>query len=172
MKIHKAVYAGSFDPFTNADLNIIEKSFQIFDNITILLVSNPDAMILPKDRLRIWDQHDMIKAIKNCLKRLYPEKNWFVDCTDGLVSDYCKNHGASYLISGLRKDMRVVYEEEPFKLSGSEDEVEEIYFRIDDAVSAALVRSCVIDDQPFDDYVPQEVCKLAIINSDCDDECR
>lgn len=171
MGIPKAVYAGSFDPFTNVDLSIIEKSFQIFDNITILLVSNPDAKLFPKDRPRMWDQHDMLKAIKGCLKRLYPEKNWFVDCTDGLVSDYCKNHGATYLIGGLRRNMHVAYEEEPFKLGIMEDEVEQIYFRIDDAVCAALVRSCVINDQPFDDCVPSEVCGLTVINSDYDGEC-
>lgn len=160
MGIPKAVYAGTFDPFTNADLSVIEKSMQVFDNITILLVSNPDAKLLTKEQHRIWDHRDMVKAIKSCLKRLYPDKNWFVDCTDGLVSDYCKSHGATYIISGLRKNMGVAYEEETFKTGSPEDGIEQIYLRIDDIVCSALVRSCIINEQPIDDYVPPEVCKL------------
>lgn len=164
MGIPKAVYAGTFDPFTNADLSIIEKSFQVFDNITILLVSNPDAKLLPKQQSRMWDQHDMLKAIKRCLNRLFPNKNWFVDCTDGFVSDYCKKHGATYLISGLRKNMGVIYEEESFKLGNTKDEVEQIYFHIDDSVSSALGRSYIISGQPINNCVPEEVYELTTMN--------
>lgn len=35
MKIRKALYAGSFDPFTNGHLSIVEKSAELFDELVV-----------------------------------------------------------------------------------------------------------------------------------------
>ena len=41
-----AVYAGSFDPFTNGHLDILEKSVRIFDKVIIGIAKNPDKKSL------------------------------------------------------------------------------------------------------------------------------
>lgn len=35
-----ALYAGSFDPFTNGHLEVVEKALKIFDKIVILVAIN------------------------------------------------------------------------------------------------------------------------------------
>lgn len=38
----KALYAGSFDPFTNGHLSIVEKAVELFDEVVIAIAHNPD----------------------------------------------------------------------------------------------------------------------------------
>lgn len=35
-----ALYAGSFDPFTNGHLEVVEKALKVFDKIVILVANN------------------------------------------------------------------------------------------------------------------------------------
>ena len=35
--LRKAVYAGTFDPFTNGHLDILERSLHIFEEVTVLV---------------------------------------------------------------------------------------------------------------------------------------
>lgn len=36
----KAVYPGSFDPFTLGHLNILERATRIFDSVTVVIAQN------------------------------------------------------------------------------------------------------------------------------------
>ena len=40
MKFKKALYAGSFDPFTNGHLSIVEKGAELFDELVIGIADN------------------------------------------------------------------------------------------------------------------------------------
>ncbi|MFM9776474.1 adenylyltransferase/cytidyltransferase family protein, partial [Streptomyces galilaeus] len=57
-----AIYAGSFDPFTNGHLNIADKASQIFDKVYVVVASNPNK---PAKFLTIDERE---KSINNALK--------------------------------------------------------------------------------------------------------
>ena len=38
----KAVCPGSFDPITNGHVDIIKRAAELFDEVTVLVVTNPD----------------------------------------------------------------------------------------------------------------------------------
>ena len=42
MKMKKAVCPGSFDPITNGHIDIIKRAAELFDEVTVLVVTNPD----------------------------------------------------------------------------------------------------------------------------------
>ncbi len=88
----KALYAGTFDPFTNGHLDIVHRGLQIFDEITLLLAVSPSKTpFLSKDK-RLSLLQDLFKD----------EPRVKIDSWSGLVVDYAKEHKISSIIRGLR----------------------------------------------------------------------
>lgn len=90
MKI--AVFPGSFDPITNAHIDIIERALPLFDKIYIALGINSTK----KHLLSLEDR----KAI---LQQLFKdEAKIAIDNYEGLTIDYCKSIHAKYILRGIR----------------------------------------------------------------------
>ena len=88
MKVRRALYAGSFDPFTNGHLSIVEKAAELFDEVIIGIAANSNK----KCSLDIYDMKD---AIREQLKHY---DNVSVVIIDSLVADYCKKKDICYLL--------------------------------------------------------------------------
>ena len=50
--IKKALYAGSFDPFTNGHLDIVERSLKVFDELYLIVASSPSKNPMFSDKER------------------------------------------------------------------------------------------------------------------------
>ncbi|MBL7666091.1 MAG: pantetheine-phosphate adenylyltransferase [Bacteriovoracaceae bacterium] len=88
----KAIYAGTFDPFTIGHLDIVNRALGLFDELTVLVAVPPQKtpFISAKDRLKL-------------LNELFSkEKKIKVDSWDGLIVDYAREHKIPYLVRGLR----------------------------------------------------------------------
>ena len=89
-----AVYAGSFDPITNGHMDLIKEASKMFNKLIVLIAKNPKkAGFLPLE-----DRWNLIE------KSLKEEnlKNVDFDAYTGLTVNYAKEHGAKYLIRGMR----------------------------------------------------------------------
>jgi len=86
------LYAGSFDPFTNGHLNIIERSLSLFDEIHIVIAVSPLKKSLFTDLEREKMLNELFAKNKNIKIR-----KW-----SGLIVDYAKNNNVNFLIRGLR----------------------------------------------------------------------
>ena len=91
-KKRKAIFAGSFDPITNGHLDIICRASKLFDELQIGVLYNPN-----KKGLFSFDER--VELIKSCTKHL---KNIKVVSFDGLLVNYCQDHGIGTLIRGVR----------------------------------------------------------------------
>jgi pantetheine-phosphate adenylyltransferase len=90
MKI--AVFPGSFDPITNAHIDILERALPLFDKIHIALGVNSNKKYLLSLENR--------KAIlQNIFKN---EAKIIIDDYEGLTIDYCKLNNAKYILRGIR----------------------------------------------------------------------
>ena len=51
----KAVCPGSFDPITNGHIDIIKRAAELFDEVTVLVVTNPDkkCVFSPEERCEL-----------------------------------------------------------------------------------------------------------------------
>ena len=87
-----AVFPGSFDPFTIGHEAIVKRSLSLFDEIIIAVGANA----LKKSFYSLETRKEMITKI------FQTEPGVKVDHYEGLTVDYCKKHGAGYLIRGLR----------------------------------------------------------------------
>lgn len=145
----KAVYAGSFDPFTTGHLFILKESAKLFDQVDVLICSNPDKPNRFTNADKMWDVlEDICKR-----ERLH---NVNVTTWDRLVADYCKSDNATYLIRGLRNTSDYLYEENIAAFNSEVfPELRTIYIRAsDNVVSSTLVRELYKHDQPVSKYLP------------------
>jgi pantetheine-phosphate adenylyltransferase len=87
-----AVFPGSFDPFTVGHEAIIRRAISLFDEIIIAVGANA----LKKNFYSLDTRKEMIATV------FKDEPRVRVDHYEGLTVDYCKKHGAGYLLRGLR----------------------------------------------------------------------
>lgn len=87
-----AVFPGSFDPFTIGHEAIVKRALSLFDEIIIAVGANP----LKKSYYSLDTRKKMIAKVFSSESRVR------VDHYEGLTVDYCRKHGAKYLLRGLR----------------------------------------------------------------------
>ena len=147
----KAIYPGSFDPFTVGHLDIVKKASALFDEVCILIASNPDK--------KRWSNAEEMKFdIKNQLEYdgLY---NVSVEVYDGLVSRYAELHNINYMVRGLRNNMDYDYEER-IALVNKElnPSLETVYLRADNAtISSSMIRELVTHGVDVSRYLPDYI---------------
>lgn len=92
MKSTLAVYPGTFDPFTNGHLDILERASRIFPRMIVAVVSNAEKSPL----FTVEERKEIIRDATRGMKGVR------VDAFDGLLVDYVSEQGASVAIRGLR----------------------------------------------------------------------
>lgn len=152
MSVKRALYAGSFDPFTNGHLSIVEKSAELFDEVIVGIAAN-------STKKRSMNMYQMKDAIRDQLKHL---DNVIVVVIDGLVADYCKKKDICYLVRGLRNTSDYLYEENVAKINNEiNPELKTIYFRADnDVISSSMVRELREYGKDISKFVPEEIDKI------------
>ena len=140
----KAVYPGSFDPFTNGHMDIVRKASAIFDRVYIVMAVN-------SEKRRAFDCRRMQEAMERAL-RIY----------NGLIAEYTKHHGIGYMVRGLRNNMDYNYEENIAEVNKLIDpSLEYVYFRADNvAVSSSMVKELRHYGQDVSSYVPPAIAAL------------
>jgi pantetheine-phosphate adenylyltransferase len=91
----KAIYAGSFDPFTFGHLSVALNAARLFDEVVILVAINTDKNCLFTAKERVELINKVIRGNDNII----------VDSTKGYVVQYARREGASYMVRGIRNDM-------------------------------------------------------------------
>ena len=95
-----AICPGTFDPFTNGHLDIVQRSLRIFDSMIIAVALHPKK----KPLFEIDQRIDLIKeAVKNT-------ENIKVEPFDGLLVGYVKKKGGAAIVRGLRAISDFEYE--------------------------------------------------------------
>ncbi|MGZ8474796.1 MAG: pantetheine-phosphate adenylyltransferase [Candidatus Limnocylindria bacterium] len=88
-----AVFPGSFDPITNAHLDVARRAAQLFDRLVIGVLNNPK-----KEPLFSVDER--IELIRACVADL--GEHVTIDAFDGLTVEFARRKGAGFIVRGLR----------------------------------------------------------------------
>lgn len=147
----KALYAGSFDPFTNGHLYIAKEASELFDEIFVCIAHNPN-------KKRETDEYIMADAIRDTLIN-NGINNAFVLVIDGLVADFCMKNNIEYLVRGLRNTSDYMYEENIAKINAEVNpNLKTIYFRAkNDIISSSMVKELYNHGKDVSNYLPKEV---------------
>ncbi len=87
-----AIYPGSFDPFTNGHLDVVQRAARLFDRV-IVAVAQSDL------KQPLFTQDERKALIAESVKDL---PNVSADAFDGLLVNYVQAHGAQAVLRGLR----------------------------------------------------------------------
>ena len=96
----KAVFPGSFDPFTIGHESIVRRAIPLFDEIIIAVGYNVNK----KGYFTLEDRKRWIGNVFS------DEPKIKIDHFEGLTINYCKEAGAGYLLRGLRTSADFEYE--------------------------------------------------------------
>ena len=147
-----ALYAGSFDPFTNGHLDILKQASEMFDEVIIAIACNPDK----KEFLSLEVRLELIR------KSISDLNNIRVDSFDGLTVDYARKNKASVLIRGMRNSKDFEYEKELALINKSLDSEIKTVFLIpkseNSIISSSMVREILDNRGDISSFVPKAVC--------------
>ena len=88
-----AVFPGSFDPMTNAHLDVAERASRLFDRLIIGVLDNPKKRPL-------FDAGGRVDLIRRCVEGL--GEHVTVEAFDGLTVEFARRHDAGFIVRGLR----------------------------------------------------------------------
>ena len=95
-----AIYPGSFDPFTNGHINIIERGVKVFDRIIVAVAHHVS-------KKTTFTLQERVKIIREIFPNRYEVK---VDYFEGLLVDYAKKIGTKIVLRGMRTVSDFEYE--------------------------------------------------------------
>lgn len=96
----KALYPGSFDPLTNGHLDVIKRASAIFDQLEVVIMTNPNKAFT----FSIEERIEMLESVVT----KFP--NVTISAQTGLTVDYAQKVGATVLVRGIRAVMDYEYE--------------------------------------------------------------
>ena len=97
---HIAIFPGSFDPFTKGHEDIARRGAKLFDKLIIGIGHN-------SKKKRYFPLESTVQNIRNLFSDL---PNIEVEPYQILTVDFAKQHGANYIIRGLRNTTDFEYE--------------------------------------------------------------
>lgn len=145
----KAIYAGSFDMFTNGHMSVVDQAIDLFDKIYVVIAVNPG-------KTRRFDVDFMKDKINEALKNKGYDSKVEVLYTDKLIVRLAQQLGCSYLIRGLRNATDYAYEENMALCNTAlDDEIKTIYLRAKDAsISSSMVNELYEHGEDISRYLP------------------
>jgi pantetheine-phosphate adenylyltransferase len=87
-----AIYPGSFDPFTNGHLDIVQRASHLFDRVVV-------AVAKSEAKHPLFSINDRVALVQETVCDM---KNVEVDAFDGLLVEYVTKQSAQAVVRGLR----------------------------------------------------------------------
>jgi pantetheine-phosphate adenylyltransferase len=115
--VRRVVCPGSFDPVTNGHIDIISRAAQLYDEVVVAVVRNPN-------KTSMFTAAERVELIREATKQL---DNVRVDRFEGLIVDFCRDNDISAIIKGLRAVTDFDYEMQMAQMNYSQAGVETLF---------------------------------------------
>jgi pantetheine-phosphate adenylyltransferase len=115
--VPRVVCPGSFDPVTNGHLDIISRAAQLFDEVVVAVLRNPN-------KTSLFTAAERVELIAAATKEL---DNVRVDRFEGLIVDFCRDNEISAIVKGLRAVSDFDYEMQMAQMNYSQAGVETLF---------------------------------------------
>lgn len=152
MKI--AVFPGSFDPFTLAHKDLVDRSLSLFDKVFIAVGINSAK----KGLLAFEHRKAAIEAIYKNNKQVE------VETFSGLTVDYCQKVSAGFILRGLRNGNDLLFEDAIAQNNLLLAPTIETYFLLSRSgtahISSTIVRDIYQNGGSISHLVPKEVLEF------------
>ena len=147
------LYPGSFDPFTNGHLDLVERAGALFDRVIVAVAVN--AAKSP-----VFTMEERCELIRQSCKNL---EHVEVVSIDGLLVDSLEHYGADAILRGLRAFSDFEYELQMALLNRNLKRKCETIFMMptlkNSFVSSTLIKEVARLNGNFEEYVPAPVAQ-------------
>lgn len=146
----KAVFPGSFDPFTLGHLDILKRSLLLFDEIIVGVGKNINKKTMFSEKQRV-------SFIKECFKN---ESKIKVESYEGLTIDFCKKSGANFIVRGIRNNGDFEFEKAIARTNRKLSKIETIFLLTSaktSFISSGIVRELIVNNGDYKLLVPKSV---------------
>ena len=151
MKI--AVFPGSFDPITSGHVDLVKRALPLFDRIIV-------AVGINSTKKGVFSLEQRIQWLEEVFK---DDDQVSVGHFEGLTVNFCKTHGARYLLRGLRNASDFDYEKTISQLNfivGDEIETVFLISRPEYShISSTIVREIIKGDGDIAPFVPDVIAR-------------
>ena len=89
----RALYPGSFDPFTNGHLDVLDRALRVFDAVVVAVAANPDK------RTPLFTPEERVAMIREVLGA---DRAVEVTTYTGLTVEFARRIGVRTVVKGLR----------------------------------------------------------------------
>ena len=148
----RALFPGSFDPFTLGHVDIISRALPLFDEITIAIGINADKKYM-------FSLDDRVRFIQETYKG-NPKIN--VETYSGLTIDFCKKLNIEFILRGLRNPADFEFEKAIAQTNRKLSTIETVFLLTSSEtsyISSSIVRDIIRNGGNVAQLVPQSVTK-------------
>jgi pantetheine-phosphate adenylyltransferase len=154
--IMRAVYPGTFDPFTNGHLDVVRRGLNLFGKLTVAVAEGKSKRPLFSAARRVKLVRDSLKGLSDCR----------VESFSGTLVEYLKQVRSRVVLRGLRTLSDYDYEVQMALFNRQLDPRVETVFVVASpehaATSSALVREVASMGQDISPLVPEPVRRALV----------
>ncbi|MBK55870.1 MAG: pantetheine-phosphate adenylyltransferase [Flavobacteriaceae bacterium] len=145
--MRKAIFPGTFDPFTLGHLDILVRSLSLFDEIVVGVGTNGQKKTM-------FSSIERVSFIKQCLKN---EPKVKILSYDGLTIDFCKKINANFIVRGIRNNGDFEFEKAIARTNRKLSKIETIFLLTSaktSYISSSIVRELISNKGNYELLVP------------------
>ena len=151
--MRRAIFPGTFDPFTLGHLDILNRSKLIFDEVIIGIGENIDK----KAMFSLEDRIDFIKSV------LINSENIKVQSYKGLTIDFCKKVDANFIVRGVRNNGDFEFEKAIARTNRLLSTIETVFLLTSaktSFISSSIVRELIKNKGDYSRLIPESIAKI------------
>ncbi|MDG2454515.1 MAG: pantetheine-phosphate adenylyltransferase [Bacteroidia bacterium] len=147
----KTLFPGTFDPFTNGHLDIVNRGLILFDEVVVAIGVNSG-----KKHLFSLEKRTLFLELV-----FANEPRVSVVHYEGLTATFAESIGAEFILRGLRTTQDFTYEQQiAYVNEDLTDAVQSVFVMSDQknaSVSSTIVRDLITYKGTYERYIPKEV---------------
>tara|TARA_B100000965_G_scaffold105657_1_gene87151 strand:- start:74 stop:541 length:468 start_codon:yes stop_codon:yes gene_type:complete len=151
--MRRAIFPGTFDPFTLGHLDILNRSKLIFDEVIIGIGENIDK----KAMFSLEDRIDFIKSV------VINSENIKVQSYKGLTIDFCKKVDANFIVRGVRNNGDFEFEKAIARTNRLLSKIETVFLLTSaktSFISSSIVRELIKNKGDYSRLIPESIAKI------------
>ena len=151
--MRRAIFPGTFDPFTLGHLDILNRSKLIFDEVIIGIGENIDK----KAMFSLEDRIDFIKSV------LINSENVKVQSYKGLTIDFCKKVDTNFIVRGVRNNGDFEFEKAIARTNRLLSKIETVFLLTSaktSFISSSIVRELIKNKGDYSRLIPESIAKI------------
>lgn len=146
----RALFPGSFDPFTVGHLDIVERGIKIFDEIVIGIGTNSEKKYM-------FSLQQRLAFITRCFEH---ESRVRVATYEGLTVDYCRDIEADFILRGIRNNGDFEFEKAIARTNRHMSKIETVFLLTSaetSYISSSIVREIIRNNGDYSTFIPPQI---------------